>query len=218
MGVAIMAILGVIVFAALLVGPPKPKFEITGWDVITNGWVSIEFTYSTDKPVDVTLIDPTGKAVGFAYPSAEATRDSVRMAPINKTPILGTYTLVVTYLDERIFETTFTFSGAEFSIGNILLDWSYDPTVGWYTLEAASVEFVNDGDLPAYIFGISGGEIDSTGFLGELVMGWIEPGRRIITWEPLADVESAGTYTLTIRVEEAAGKVLAERTFTVTVP
>ncbi len=122
------------------------------------------------------------------------------------------------HLGKPIFERSFTFSGAEVGIGEVSLDWSYDETFGWYTLETVTVELVNDGDLPAYYLAING-EIDGKDMMGEFVMGWVKPGKRIVNWEePLTYVETAGTYTLEIVAGGDYEWLLAERTMTIQVP
>lgn len=216
--VAVIAAIVVIVFAALLVGPPKPEFELTSWEIATNGTVSIEFTYSTDKPVEVVLINPYGAAVGYAFLSAEATHDAVDMAPFDRTPDPGAYKMIVKYLDEPIFEEYFTFSGAGVSIGTVSLEWSYNEIFDWYTLESVTVELVNDGDLPAYALGISG-LIDGKKIAGKLMMDWIESGKETISWsEGLTYVEKPGIYTLDLIIERIPGAGFARRTVTIQVP
>ena len=87
--------------------------------------MALEFTYSTNEYVDANLIDPTGKMAGTTILDPVATRDSVSMTTYGDSPIPGTYRLVVLYLDDQIFEKSFTFDGAKISIGKVSLNWSY---------------------------------------------------------------------------------------------
>lgn len=214
-GIAAIVVIVIIVFAALLMVPSKPKFELKNWEVAGNGCASIEFTYSTDKPVNVVLIGPTGEEIGIAWLSAEASHDSIDMVPYGSTPVSGTYRMIVKYAGEQIAENFFTFSGAEVSIGEVSLGWSCSETLGWYVLENVSVELVNAGDLPAYCLGV-GGKIGNKKIVGKLVMGCVEPGQRTVSWgDGLTFVDVAGDYTLTITADETNEEVLAERTMSI---
>lgn len=216
------------IFVALLMVPPKPKFELLSWEVVTNGALSIEFVYSTDKTVEAVLIDPTGREVGYAWLSAEASRSSIRMAPYGSTPIPGTYRMVVKYLGERIAEKQFSFVGARILIGKVSLDWEYNWT--GYCLKRVNIEIVNDGDLPAYVLSIRvmiDGK-DITAIVGKEITskpveGWIKPGRQTISWEgPFKPNVAAGTHTLTIGVSEnnpqLGGRIEVQHSRSITVP
>jgi hypothetical protein len=213
LGIVIGVVAIAAIFTVLLMVPSKPKFELLNWDVVANGALSIEFVYSTDKAVEVVLIDPSGREVGYVWLSAEASRNSIRMAPYGTTPIPGIYRMIVKYQGERIAEEQFRFVGARILVGKVSLDWDENRTRHYnltreYYLKRISIEIVNDGDLPAFVNSIramiDGEEISA--IVGKEVMrkpveGWIEPGRHPISWEgPFRPNVAAGTHTLTIVV------------------
>ena len=213
----IITIIAVILFTALLVGPPKPTFKLTGWEVTTNAVVSIEFTYTTDKSVEVVLINPKGEETDVVYLSKEATRGKISMTPFGVTPIPGTYRMIVTYLGSKVAEYNLTFVGAKISIGEISFVWKYYEWLKEYNLENLSIEIVNDGDLPAYVGRVSV-RIDEEEING-FVMDWINPGRALISEEFIFWLtKPAGTYTVMIQVEDGRGNILAEKMTSITVP
>ncbi|MEM2978257.1 MAG: hypothetical protein QXM46_03095 [Candidatus Hadarchaeales archaeon] len=113
----------------------------------------------------------------------------------------GTYRMIVKYSGKSIAECPFTFKGAKIKIGKIgRPKWKGDDRRG-NVLENMSVEIVNEGDLPAYVYEISG-EIDEEE-IGKYVESWIEPGgKKIVSLSKedcAAELES-GWYSLTIRV------------------
>jgi hypothetical protein len=222
LGISILTIVG-IVLAYFFLKPPQPIFVLENWEVTADRTVWIEFTYKTNKRVELVLIDPRGREVSRSHLSAEATRDSARLTPFEYvTPPAGTYRMLVNCEGKRIFEKSFKFSGAKIEIGEVRVGWRYEETLHGYVLDNLSIELVNSGDLPAYCLGITG-TLDEEGVFWKWVGKYLT-GRKTFSWKEKPIVEEAvlalqpGDYKLTLKALGTVEESIAERTVIVHVP
>jgi len=194
--------------------PPKetPQFQLKEWKVINDDGVpKLQIKFSATKSVDLTLTDPDGVKTDWSYVELGVTGAKLRMSDYGKTPLPGTYTLIIkdALSGEAAPSLAFNFSGAKLKITDVTPTWEYYKYLGFYSLTSLAIKVRNTGDLPAYI---NRGELNIDGqtetmyYLTECVL---PKETRTITDSVYISGISPGTYTLTITLKDKSGTIMA---------
>ena len=133
--------------------------------------------------MELSLTGPNGATVGFDSVGPLDTEAVLHMADHGVTPKAGTY--ILSFADasgKQIVWSEFTFSGADGSVSQVVLDWEYVAYAGRYTLYGMSFNLQNTGDLPMYIdeAQVTIGTLVFKTHIGEIVL----PGTEKTIYKP----------------------------------
>ena len=183
-----------------------------------SGNAALRIRFTATDPVSFKLTNPDGMLTGSGSAEKGVTGVVLNMASNHETPKAGGYTLLVDdYGGEQIATQTFDYQGANASVSDLSLTWTFSTYSQEYTLENVSFKVSNTGDLPVYI---DQGECSLDGSLVTLtlyVSGAVLPGEtKTISASTYASVTSAGQKTFTLTLKDSQGTVVATYTANVT--
>jgi len=219
----LFVVLCVFLLCLTLSPPPKetpretpketPQFQLKEWKVINDDGVpKLQIKFSANKSViKLTLIDPDRVETDWSYVELGVTGAKLRMSDYGRTPLPGTYTLIIkdALSGEAAPPLAFNFSGAKLKITDVTPTWKYYKYLGFYSLTSLEIKVRNTGDLPAYI---NRGELnidrqtETMYYLTECVL---PKETRTITNPVYISGISPGTYTLTITLKDKSGTIMA---------